>query len=171
MKRLVLILFLIGRTFGQGTLGGTGQGSGTGQMGILPLPTQFVLTVTVTGFGTVTGSPNGAGNIPLICPGTCSVSYTSGTVVTLIETPGAGQTFSTWGGSCADSATTCVLTISGITAVSATWSGGGSPGCSGGYCAQEPTSWQDPTICNPTGGIYDTTVTLGTTNNIGPNVA
>lgn len=171
MKRLVLILVLIGCAFGQGTVGGTGQGSGTGQMGILPLPTQFVLTITITGFGTVTGSPNGAGNIPLICPGTCAVSYSSGTVVTLTEAPGGGQTFSTWGGACAGSATTCVLTISANTSVNATWTGGGgTPGCSGGFCAQEPTSWQDPTICNPTGGVYDTTVTLGTTNNIGPNV-
>lgn len=34
-----------------------------------------------------------------------------------------------------------------------------------------PTNWVDPTVCNPPGGVYDTTVLLGTTNNIGPNVA
>ena len=34
-----------------------------------------------------------------------------------------------------------------------------------------PLYWVDNTICNPPGGIYDTTIILGTTNNIGPNDA
>jgi len=39
------------------------------------------------------------------------------------------------------------------------------------FYAALPLYWVDNTICNPPGGVYDTTVILGTTNNIGPNVA
>ncbi len=34
-----------------------------------------------------------------------------------------------------------------------------------------PVNWVDNTACNPPGGTYDTEVVLGTTTNIGPNVA
>ncbi len=34
-----------------------------------------------------------------------------------------------------------------------------------------PVNWVDNTACNPPGGTYDSEVVLGTTNNIGPNVA
>jgi|HubBroStandDraft_1064217.scaffolds.fasta_scaffold00268_10 hypothetical protein len=37
------------------------------------------------------------------------------------------------------------------------------------FFAALPISWVDNTICNPPGGVYDTTVILGTTSNIGPN--
>jgi hypothetical protein len=39
------------------------------------------------------------------------------------------------------------------------------------FYAALPIYWVDNTICSPPGGAYDTTVLLGTTNNIGPNVA
>lgn len=39
----------------------------------------------------------------------------------------------------------------------------------GVFYAALPTGWEDPTECNPTGGVYDTVVTLGTTTNLGPN--
>ncbi len=39
------------------------------------------------------------------------------------------------------------------------------------FYAALPLQWVDNTICNPPGGAYDTTVILGTTNNIGPNDA
>jgi hypothetical protein len=45
--------------------------------------------------------------------------------------------------------------------------GGGAPT----FFAALPLYWVDNTICNPPGGVYDTTVILGTTNNIGPNNA
>lgn len=45
--------------------------------------------------------------------------------------------------------------------------GGGAPT----FYAALPINWVDNTICNPPGGVYDTTVVLGTTNNIGPNNA
>ncbi len=44
---------------------------------------------------------------------------------------------------------------------------GGTPA----FYAALPINWVDNTICNPPGGVYDTTVILGTTNNIGPNVS
>ena len=52
------------------------------------------------------------------------------------------------------------------------YSGAGMFGSSGnapGFYAALPLNWVDNTICNPAGGVYDTTVVLGTTNNIGPN--
>ncbi len=39
------------------------------------------------------------------------------------------------------------------------------------FFAALPLNWVDNTVCNPPDGTYDTTVILGTTNNIGPNVA
>jgi len=47
-------------------------------------------------------------------------------------------------------------------------------GMSGGaprFFAALPIYWVDNTICNPPGGVYDTTVILGTTINSGPNDA
>jgi hypothetical protein len=46
---------------------------------------------------------------------------------------------------------------------------GGGPGPLG--FADLPVNWVDNTACNPPGGTYDTEVVLGTTANIGPNVA
>src|ERR1035437_4697640 len=46
---------------------------------------------------------------------------------------------------------------------------GGGPGPLG--FAALPVNWVDNTACNPPGGTYDTEVVLGTTANIGPNVA
>lgn len=39
------------------------------------------------------------------------------------------------------------------------------------FFAALPVNWVDNTTCNPPGGVFDTTVILGTTNNIGPNDA
>jgi Divergent InlB B-repeat domain len=126
-----------------------------------------LLTVIVSGTGTVTASP--VGDVAISCPTACSANYATGTVVTLTETPGIGQVFSSWsGGGCSGSATTCAVTMSSPLSVTATFvaSGGG-----GEFSAQEPTSWQDPTICNPVGGIYDQTIVIdgSTSVNNGPN--
>jgi hypothetical protein len=63
----------------------------------------------------------------------------------------------------------------------ATYSGQGlyaGPGIYGGvaggpqtFYAALPLYWVDNTVCNPPGGVYDTTIILGTTTNIGPNNA
>jgi len=78
----------------------------------------FTLTVTVTGSGSVSDSQGGI----VACTasgGTCSASYASGTNDTLTETPGGGFTFSTWGGGCSGSSSTCSITLSANTSVTA----------------------------------------------------
>jgi hypothetical protein len=64
----------------------------------------------------------------------------------------------------------------GQTGYSGSWlsSGSAAYGASAGapaFYAALPIYWVDNTVCNPPGGVYDTTVILGTTNNIGPNDA
>lgn len=48
---------------------------------------------------------------------------------------------------------------------------GGAAGGPQTFYAALPLYWVDNTVCNPPGGVYDTTVILGTTTNIGPNNA
>ena len=68
--------------------------------------TSYNLSVTVTGNGTVTSSPAG-----ISCPGTCSAPFAPTTAVTLTESPGTNYTFSTWGGDCSGSSSTCSITM------------------------------------------------------------
>jgi peptidoglycan hydrolase-like protein with peptidoglycan-binding domain len=80
-------------------------------------PTISTLTITSPTGGTITSSD---GNIS--CGSTCSHSYANGSSTTLTETPSSGYTFSSWGGSCSGTSTTCNLTISSNTSVSASFS-------------------------------------------------
>ena len=75
------------------------------------------LTVAVSGSGSVTSNPAG-----INCPGTCSASFAQNTQVTLTESPNAGYVFAGWGGVCANHATTCTVTLSGATSVTAAFS-------------------------------------------------
>jgi hypothetical protein len=78
---------------------------------------RFTLSVSKTGSGTVTSSPTG-----ISCGATCSATYNSGTVVTLTATPGSGSTFAGWsGGGCAGTGTTCKVTLTANTTVSASF--------------------------------------------------
>src|SRR5438128_1906086 len=79
---------------------------------------QFTLTVNPagTGSGTVT-SNDGA----ISCPGTCSATYDSGTVVTLTAAAASGSTFGGWSGSCTTTSTTCTVTMNGARTVTATF--------------------------------------------------
>ena len=77
---------------------------------------QFTLTVTHQGLGlgTVQSNPAGINN----CSGTCSATFNSGTV-TLTATPGLLSGFSSWGGACTGSGTTCTLNLNANTTVTA----------------------------------------------------
>jgi M6 family metalloprotease-like protein len=71
----------------------------------------YVLSVTVSGTGTVTSSPAGIN----CSAGTCSASFPANTSVTL--TP-SGGTLSVWGGACSGSGT-CVVSMTATQAVTA----------------------------------------------------
>ena len=72
------------------------------------------VSVETTGPGTVTSNTGG-----IVCSdgntGTCSSSYVPGTNVTFTEIPAAGgNTFKGWGGACSGTATTCTITVKGL---------------------------------------------------------
>ncbi len=67
--------------------------------------TQPVLSVTKTGYGTVTSTSG------IDCGSTCSMQSDPGAPVTLTATPGPGSVFSGWSGDCSGSAVDCQLTM------------------------------------------------------------
>lgn len=77
----------------------------------------FSLSVALsgTGGGSVT-SNSGA----ISCPGTCSDSYTAGTMVTLTAAPDGTSNFTGWTGDCSGTGT-CTVTMSAAHSVSATF--------------------------------------------------
>ena len=81
---------------------------------------RYTLTVNKTGTGTATIASSPAG---INCPTTCSATFSSGTPVTLTETPSAGTTFNGWSGSCSGTATTCPVTMSSDQTVGAAFTG------------------------------------------------
>jgi uncharacterized repeat protein (TIGR02543 family) len=78
--------------------------------------TDYVLTVSDTGSGTVVVNP-GASN----CTGSCATSFASGTAVTLSAQPASGYAFDGWGGACSGTAT-CSVTMNQAQSVSAAFS-------------------------------------------------
>jgi hypothetical protein len=79
---------------------------------------KFALNVSLAGAGSgsVASSPAG-----ISCPGTCSHSYPSGTMVTLTASPATGSAFSGWtGGGCSGTGT-CTITMSSVKAITATF--------------------------------------------------
>jgi hypothetical protein len=78
----------------------------------------YALTVTESGTGTGTVSSSPAG---INCGATCSANFTSGTVVTLTATPGAGSTFAGWSGGGCSGVGTCSVTMNAATTVTATF--------------------------------------------------
>jgi hypothetical protein len=76
--------------------------------------TNYTLTTTVSGTGTISSQPSG-----ISCPGTCGASYAANTTVTLTATPGSGQSFTGWTGACTGSANTCVVSMSQARSVGA----------------------------------------------------
>jgi hypothetical protein len=74
---------------------------------VLP-PSAGSITVQVTGSGTVTSDPTG-----IACPPTCSAGFPVGTPVRLTANPGAAATLPGWGGACAGTGPTCLVTVAG----------------------------------------------------------
>ncbi len=72
-----------------------------------------LLTVDVTGTGSVTSSP-GSGIDG--CTSSCSATFANGTAVTLTATPGSGSTFTGWSGGGCSGTGTCSITVSSSTA-------------------------------------------------------
>jgi len=88
----------------------TGSGIGTSACN------QALLSVNITGNGTVTSAPAG-----ITCPGTCSSVFTLDSTVGLTATPGAGHTFGGWTGCDAPSGNTCIMTMDANKTVGATF--------------------------------------------------
>ena len=87
-----------------------------------------ILTVSVSGAGSVTSNPTG-----IACGSTCSSAFDPGTMVTLTATASAGDTFAGWSGACSGTSATCSVTSGASASVSATFnvvssSGGGGSG-------------------------------------------
>src|SRR5713101_6666407 len=71
-----------------------------------PVATAPVTVQVVAGAGKVTSEPAG-----IDCGSTCTAQFAVGSHVTLTAVPGPGASLHAWGGACAGSATTCVLTL------------------------------------------------------------
>jgi hypothetical protein len=75
----------------------------------------------VAGSGTVSGGG-------IRCPGTCSASVNSGTLVTLTASPASGSTFAGWSGGGCSGTGACTVTVSAATTVTASFTKSGSSG-------------------------------------------
>lgn len=94
-----------------------------------------VLSVSVTGGGTVRSSPAG-----ISCSsGTCSGTFTQGSSVTLTATPGIGMLFDGWNGSCSGTSA-CVVPVS-TSAASVIANFASSPSVSASLTSSPPPSW------------------------------
>jgi len=106
----------------------TGPLSVTTPAGTARSTSNFTVKATLTalktgaGSGTVTSTSAPASPDQINCGATCSVSYDSGTVVTLTATPAAGSTHSGWIGCDTVSGPTCTVTMSGARSVTASFS-------------------------------------------------
>ena len=95
------------------------SGCGGGAPESAPKPTDFSLTVSSSGSGTVSSTPAG-----INCGTTCSASFAAGSSVTLTATPAAGDSFSGWSGACSG-AGKCTVVLNADTAVGAAFSAPG----------------------------------------------
>lgn len=86
---------------------------------IAPASSSYVLSVTQSGSGSVSSNPVG---ISLSAAGSTSASFSSGSQVTLSESPAASYQFSGWSGTgCSGTAPTCTLTMNQARSVTATF--------------------------------------------------
>lgn len=92
--------------------GGSGGNGGTGGGGT----SQFTLTVTLSGSGSVSSTPAG-----ISCGNDCTNDYDDGTSVTLTATAETGFDFTGWTGACSG-VSSCVVTMNSDQSVTATFS-------------------------------------------------
>ncbi len=78
----------------------------------------FTLNVSEAGTGSGTVSSNPAG---ISCPGTCSASFASGTMVTLTAAAGSSSTFAGWSGAGCTGTGLCTVTMNQAQSVTATF--------------------------------------------------
>src|SRR5262249_30800736 len=94
-------------------------------------PAPPLLTVAISGTGTVSSSPGG-----INCPGTCSQTFPVGSSVQLTAQAGSGWQFFQWSGDCTGGVTPCTVTMSQARSVTATFtqiqSGAEEPYCTSG---------------------------------------
>ncbi len=83
--------------------------------------TNYTLTTSKSGSGTISSSPSG-----ISCGTDCSQSYASGTSVSLSATPSSGYVFSGWGGSCSGTGS-CTVSMTSNKTVTAVFSVAGVP--------------------------------------------
>src|SRR3989344_8010310 len=76
----------------------------------------YTVSVSNSGGGSITSSPAG-----INCPGTCSVSFTTSSTVTLNASANTNYTFNGWSGCDSTSGNTCTVLIDGAKSVSASF--------------------------------------------------
>ena len=79
--------------------------------------TNYTLTVSVSGTGTVASQPAGIS----CASASCSSAFSANTLVALTATPAAGQSFVGWTGACTGAASNCTVTLDQARAVGATF--------------------------------------------------
>ena len=77
--------------------------------------TVHTLSVSRSGNGSISGTPNGEFSTLINCGGSCSAKFQDGKVVTLTATPAAGVTFTGWSGACSGTNPVCNVTVTGDT--------------------------------------------------------
>jgi hypothetical protein len=131
-----------------------------------PSASDFPLGVSVTGEGTVTGGGIQCGSGETAC----TANQTAGSTITLTAAPGSGAAFTSWGGACSGTATTCSVTMSAAKSVTATFTTSGTGGPTISVAVTGPGSvsgggiqcGNGGTTCTATQDV-DSTVTLTAT--------
>ena len=106
-----------GACSGQGTCTLTINSNQTATANFAQIPSgNPLLTITVTGGGTVATNPSG-----LNCSSTCSYPFPTGTAVSLIPSANTGQTFMGWTGGGCIGRSSCLITMDSPKTVGATF--------------------------------------------------
>ena len=114
----------------------------------------YLLSVSVSGNGTVTSAPAG-----IACGSACSASFATGTQVSLDAAPGPGTSFSGWTGACSGNSG-CVVAMGAAVSVSATFSTNGGGGQSGSKLYVNPEAGADIGSCAQTAPCQTLNFTL-----------